>query len=541
MSVGEGNVNKEIGDASMLHNEQPVSTVGSDEILLIDEPIVMDDIAFDIIAKSLDVINIEKDEVKMEVEETPSVSKDTLNFQSKKPVQPKAKRGRKSKIKEDPEDPLKVEPKKIKIEYLTEKALPKVGTSQPVKAVKLVCTYCKKIFPSRTDFNVHIAKDHPSSTNQTKSETGNKHSPLNNSSGKKTAGGGIQAAVTNFGNSKITIKHENETGNVKDHPSSNTNQTKVVTSNKQSPLNISSLAGKKHVGGSQAAVTKVGNSKITIKHETGPNNDVLIESQVTKSLGKSIKITHIPGTSSDSSSKQAVLESPVMALTSSLPKSTKIMFTPVNTDDKVAKKPPGPPGPRVSGGPPGPSKSGPPGPPGPGKSLKMSVIPGPLGPPGPPGPSGLKASVLVPSGPPGPVAKKFACTLCKNVFVTKLEFHEHMEEFHTKSKVAENPNPENKKLQDSQKHASRPSPRLLHSCDMCAMKFSNKRDLKKHVTVEHSKKSAIISDSIDLKDPGTEPAKHELTQKINKIKCDLCDVSFDRKDKKDQHKKSTHD
>jgi len=529
--------------SNIILNGEPVSAVGGDEILLNGESIVMDDIAFDILAKSLDVAAaVEKTEVKMETEDTASLK--TEDPPISKSVKPKARRGRKSKIKEEPqEDPLKVETKKIKIEYVTDKAEDKVQTNntpQPVKAIKLVCTYCKQIFPSRADFNVHIAKDH----------------------------------------SQTQTSHAGAAGN------------KQV--NKQPAMNMGESKKQASVT-KPAVVTKVGNSKVTIKQEASQSQNVAVDSQVKKSLGKSIKITHIPGTASPSSSKPVIKDVDTIALTSSLPKSTKIMFTPVNGNNQAIKKPPGPPGPR-SGGPPGPSASGPPGPPGPpgpGKTVKMTVLSGPPGPPGPPIHTGTSPA------PPGPAApKKFACSLCKMVFVTKPEFQAHMEEVHMKSKVAENPGSENNKCQpcgivfgshadlvlhNTRKHEQKSGQKLKHSCNMCELKFSNKRDLKKHTSAEHSKKNGTTANvpvptapskelsnvpipnaPIQSKDianvpipiapaPSKEPVKmrcskcpslfessnelqkHQLT---HKLKCDYCDSLFDKKEQKEQHKKA---
>jgi len=546
--------------SDIILNGEPVSAVSGDEILLNGESIVMDDIAFDILAKSLDVAaSVEKTEVKMETEDATTVTTDDPPIN--KSVKPKAKRGRKSKIKEEPqEDPLKVETKKIKIEYVKEdKAEHKVqsnNTPQPVKAIKLVCTYCKQIFPSRADFNVHIAKDH--------SQTQTTH-----------AGAAVKKQVNK-------------------QPAS----INIVGSKKQPTVN------------KPAVVTKVGNSKVTIKQEPSKSQNDVVDSQVKKSLGKSIKITHIPGNASPVSSKPANKDVDTIALTSSLPKSTKIMFTPVNGNNQVVKKPPGPPGPR-SVGPPGPSASGPPGPPGPpgpGKSVKMTVLSGPPGPPGPPIPPGTSPA------PPGPVApKKFACSLCKMVFVTKPEFQAHMEEVHLKSKVADNTGSENNKcepcgivfgthadlmLHKTRKHAQKPGQKLKHSCDMCELKFSNKRDLKKHIS-EHSKKSQNKTDApvpiapVPPKEPSNVPVPNATIQSIaiadvsvpiapgpskaianvpvsvsparskepaklrcpkcpslfessqelqkhqvtHKIKCDYCDSLFDKKEQKEQHKK----
>merc|ERR1719228_1232534 len=142
-----------------------------------------------------------------------------------------------------------------------------------------------------------------------------------------------------------------------------------------------------------------------MKQEPSPKPEVIVGSQVSKSLGKSIKITHIPGNASINS-KPIIKEPDTLALTNSLPKSTKILFTPVNGNksDKLSQGPPGPPGPS-RGGPPGPrSNSGPPGPSGGGPpGPRSSGPPGPSagGPPGPPGP-GSSVKVIKLGGPPGP-------------------------------------------------------------------------------------------------------------------------------------------
>jgi len=425
------------GHEEILLDGEPVSTVGDDEILLNGESIVMDDIAFDILAKSLDASSV-VDDIKSESENPITVP--TGNGGSKPVVEAKskAKRGRKSK-KES------VESKKIKVEEKSVETEPK--SQHP--PLKLICTYCKQMFPSRPAFNLHIAKDHP--------------------------------------------------------PQS-------------------------------AAANKSSSIRVTSKKELSqPNSpDIIVESQVTKALGKSIKITHIPGIGG---SKPVATQPDTLALTNALPKSTKIMFTPVTSKAQSVKMPPGPPGPLA-------------GPPGPGSSLNITKLPGPPGPPEPPGPV--------------TAAKKLACSLCKKVFLSKPEFQEHMEDVHlNKSKI--NMKPATKSFccdvcdstfddQDDlrkhkiQKHVEKFKGRLPNNCDMCDKKFTNKKNLKKHNTSEHSKKRVIVipvetTDSLKFKcgecKVGFESeAKLESHKSSHSYFCEECGLQFEKKEKLQSHKKS---
>ena len=137
------------GHEEILLDDEPVSAAGDNEILLNGESIVMDDIAFDILAKSLDASSVD-DVIKSESKNPNTVL--TVNGESKPVVEAKtkAKRGRKSQK-------ASVESKKIKVEEKNVETKPK---SQP-PPLKLICTYCKQMFPSRPAFNLHIAKDHP--------------------------------------------------------------------------------------------------------------------------------------------------------------------------------------------------------------------------------------------------------------------------------------------------------------------------------------------------------------------------------------------
>ena len=211
------------GDDEILLGGETVSAVGDDEILLNGESIVMEDIAFDILAKSLDASSVD-DDIKSECENPNTVP---TGIGESKPVveaKTKSKRGRKS-------HKASVELKKIKVEEKNVETKPK---SQP-PPLKLICTYCKQMFPSRPAFNLHIAKDHP--------------------------------------------------------PQS-------------------------------AAANKSFSRQVTGKKEpcqpTSP--DIIVESQVTKALGKSIKITHIPA---NGGSKLVAKQPDTLALTNALPKSLK--------------------------------------------------------------------------------------------------------------------------------------------------------------------------------------------------------------------------
>jgi len=435
----------------ILLDGEPVSKVGEDEILLNGESIVMDDIAFDILAKSLDGPPVD-DDVKMEGENENPKTGASGNGDSKPVVKSnnKTKRGRKS-LKEN------IQSKKIRTD---EKKIDPELKSQP-PPLKLICTYCKQVFPSRPDFNLHIAQDHPP-----------------------------QAAAAN----KSSIK------------------------------------------------------QVTVKKEPSQSSspDIMVGSQVTKALGKSIKITHIPV---NGISKPVAAQPDTLALTNALPKSTRIMFTPpVTRKAQPVKMPPGPPGP-----------------PGPGSSLNITKLPGPPGPPGPG--SSLNITKLPgPPGPPGPVAiaKKLACSLCKNVFLSKPEFQEHMENAHlNKSKIKIKPaiqtircdvcdstfddqtDLNNHKIQ---KHAEKHKGRLPHHCDMCDKKFTNKKDLKKHNTSEHSKKRVLVTpvvqtDSLKFKcsecTSGFESEeKLESHKSSHSYFCEECGLQFEKKEKLQSHKKS---
>jgi len=403
----------EIDTAEEKDDTKTSAAVGDDEILLNGEPIVMDDIAFEVLANHLDVSVVNDVPVVSDPIAVSTVKELAADVESKTvpEVKPKAKKQRKPrKPKTEKEDP-----KKIKSE-------PK---SQPVQ--KLICTYCKKMFPSRPDFNDHIAKDHPPQNSQT--------NPV----------------------SKLS-------------------------------------------------------SKVLIKKEPSP--DIIVESQVTKSLGKSIKITHIPG--DDGTKLKAFQQPDPIALTKSLPKSTKIMFTSVPSSNPPFKMPPGPPGPR----------GGPPGPPGPPSSLHITKLSGPPGPPGP--------STLLPPGPPGSgstVAKKLACSLCRKVFLSRPEFQEHMEDVHLSNK-----NTTSNQEATKSKISITPVTKSLQ-CNMCDNKFDNNSDLKKHKSSEHSRKKKIPVATPTY--PPTEITSQAPTENDSKkFKCGICTMEFETEDSLENHKPS---
>jgi len=381
---------------SVEHNYTKTSALSDDEILLNGEPIVMDDIAFEVLANHLDV-SVVNDPISVSTVKELVADEESRSVPE---VQAKANRKRQRVRKTKTE---KGDPKKIKSE-------PK---SQPVQ--KLICTYCKKMFPSRPDFNDHIAKDHPPQNTQ--------RNPVNEVS------------------SKVIIKKE-------------------------------------------------------------PSPDILVESQITKSLGKYVKITHIPG--DDGTKPKTFEQSDPIALNKSLPKFTKIMFTPVQSSNLPYKMPPGPPGPR----------GGPPGPPGPSTPL----------PPGPPG-----------SG--STVAKKLACSLCRSVFLSRPEFQAHMEDVHL---INENTSSNQEAIKS--KISIAPVTKSFE-CNMSDNKFDDNGDMKKHKSLEHSrshKKSHLIKCS---KCKARFYGQNQLDEHVKTthcFKCKKCDFVFDTSNKLNDHNRQDH-
>ena len=134
------------------------STVAKDEIILNGEPVVLDDIAFDILSKSLPVSDSD-DKNETQVKAT-----------NVKETKQKPRRGRKPKTKPEVkvQPKVKLEPedasvKNVKIVQNLKK--PVLVTKTQEQPLKLICTYCKKIFPNRPAFNQHIAQDHKDVTN----------------------------------------------------------------------------------------------------------------------------------------------------------------------------------------------------------------------------------------------------------------------------------------------------------------------------------------------------------------------------------------
>lgn len=409
------------------------STVAKDEIILNGEPVVLDDIAFDILSKSLPVSGNDDKNV--------TQGKAT----NVKETKPKPRRGRKPKTKpeEKVQPKVKLEPGEasvtnVKIVQNLKKPVPVTKTQE--QPLKLICTYCKKIFPSRPAFNQHIAQDHKDVTNS-------------------------------------------------------------------------------HMSGSKDKTQQV-----VLKQEV--KIEKAVETSVTKALGKSIKITHIPGNTPSPAAKPL---NP-MELTKSLPTSTKIMFTPVeakksqtsvmnikvSTTPKPAthsskvnmipasktlvstpnRMPPGPPGPP------------PPGPPGPLTTPGGKKIPGPPGPP----------------GPPLTQAKKLACSLCKSVFLTKAEFQKHMENDH----------------KGINKINITPIPKKSIKCESCDESYDSQAELKKHTAQKHSKKpkgrpASSTRNAAELKKQ-TEEA-HGVKKEPTVI-CSVCQQIFDSQAKLNDHKPS---
>jgi len=110
-------------------------------------------------------------------------------------------------------------------------------------------------------------------------------------------------------------------------------------------------------------------------------------------------------------------------------------------------------------------------------------------------------------------SKKMLCSLCKRVFLTRVEFSNHMAKDHKKgkSKTAE-----------------------LAECTKCDKTFSKKTTLNDHMKTDHCHKCAKCRQSFDTKDS---LSKH---MRSHFIKCDKCNFAGESKQKVLEHKKTEH-
>ena len=306
----------------------------------------MDDIAFDILANTLEMTM-----------ETPEGDGDSAEEKSKKGKKRKSEEVFEApsdkKIKEEPQDEIELSgepvfssapaPLSVLKAELKKKEVSKVKTSykksksttnDPV-VKKLICSYCKKIFPSRPDFNTHMAVDHPD----------------------------------------ILSKHN------------------------------------------------TGSAKIT-KTRVEP-----VKKQEIKSMGRSVKITHIPSVKDKGATVIKIEkedEAPVQEaemIMKSIPKSTRIIFTPVagvtagNSSSKLTVKPK-----TINANL--------------GKGVKITQIASKDTKVATSTIKSLKItpvsskSVTITSTPPSPSssnpAKKLLCSYCKSVFTTRPDFNQHI-------------------------------------------------------------------------------------------------------------------
>jgi len=337
-------------------------------------------------------------------------------------------------------------------------------------AKKLICSYCKQVFPSRPDFNDHMAADHP----------------------------------------EILAKHNN--------PAANKNKVQVVPKKK---------------------------------------GDV-------KSVSRSVKITHIPGSAAGKDVKTIKLEKvPVKEeeiIMKSIPKSTRIIFTPVDGDGKTPSKP-------ASSGPSSTMFT-----PNVGKGVKITQIgAGDVKVPGkgvkitqlgnkdvkvtnisksvkitPASSKSVTITATSETSTAHPV-KKLLCTYCKSVFLSRPDFNKHIFDDHPEiststSKVATKMirkavfkcNLCQLSFEEKQKYEQHLDLKHGHKCDNCNVSFRVKSKLEEHKRTAHSFKCSICNQKF------VSSEKMSIHMQSHNIKCEQCPEVFKSKMKMLDHKKLKH-
>jgi len=123
--------------------------------------------------------------------------------------------------------------------------------------------------------------------------------------------------------------------------------------------------------------------------------------------------------------------------------------------------------------------------------------------------------------PPNPNSfKKMLCSLCKRVFLTRVEFSNHMETDHKKGKS---------------KTLSKHMRSHFIKCDKCNFAGESKQKVLEHKKTEHNFKCSKCRQAFDFKD------KLENHVRANHFfKCGKCNVVFDAKSLQEAHNKKFH-
>jgi len=491
------------------------------------------------------------------------------------------------KIKEEPQDEiqlsgepvfsttpapltvLKAELKKKK-DIKTEKDDSKVGRKPRVKeykprnkeynypnvAKKLICSYCKQIFPSRPEFNDHMAADHPDILSKHNSNNTNTQTKVvenlkskfvsntNTMKAKKVIDSKKDSNVKSISRSvKIThvpgpsvktekdvkqvIKTEKDVKEEEIIMNSIPKSTRIIftpVSADGSPLSKSVPVEK-----SKISTPSVGRGvRIT---QIGSNESKVI-------TGKGVKITQLGGLDSkETKLHKSVKITPASAASTASPEPSK-------TKTNSSKKLPTSPSSKIditTTASPKQSKTNP--------SNKL-LIPASstasskhskkqLS------PTSSKSAILTPlseSSKANPT-KKLLCTYCKRVFLTRPDFNKHILEDHpdisnsSTSKVikpAFKCNPCQVSFDEKEKYEQHLDAKHGHKCEHCNASFRAKSKLEEHKRSAHSFKCTICNQKF--------VGNEKLTQHMetHNVKCEQCPEVFKSKMKLLEHKKTQH-
>jgi len=492
------------------------------------------------------------------------------------------------KIKEEPQDEIQLsgEPVfstttaplnilkaelKMKKDIKIEKDDSKVGRKPRVKeykprnkeynypnvAKKLICSYCKQIFPSRPEFNDHMAADHP--------DILSKHNSNNT-------------------NTQIKVVENKVNFKSKFVSNTNTNKAKTVIESKKD-ANIKSISRSvkiTHVPGPSKTETVVKTEKDlkqVIKTEKDSKEEEIIMNSIPKStriiftpvsadgsplskpvpvekskistpgVGRGVRITQIGSNESkvitgkgvkitqlcDQESKDTKLHKSVkitpasIASTASPEPSKKLPISPSSKIDITTTASPKQ------------SKTNP---------LKKLLTPASskasskhskeqLS------PTSSKSATITPlpeSSKTNPT-KKLLCTYCKRVFLTRPDFNKHILEDHpdisnsSTSKVVKPAfrcNSCQVSFDEKEKYEQHLDAKHGHKCEHCNASFRAKSKLEEHKRSAHSFKCAICNQKF--------VSNEKLTQHMetHNIKCEQCPEVFKSKIKLLEHKKTQH-
>jgi len=616
------------------------NTSESEEFLINGESIVMDDIAFNILANTLEMTMetpadesnptqetssdepapnnkrkndgclVSEDLTVKKIKEEPldeNILESSLEMTMETPEQElqlpsgpldDAVDPTEQKIKEEPQDEiqlsgepvfsttpapltvLKAELKKKK-EIKTEKDDSKVGRKPRVKeykprnkeynypnvAKKLICSYCKQIFPSRPEFNDHMAADHPdilskhNSNNmntQTKVVENNvnlKSKVVSNSikskmviDSKKDSNvksisrsvkithvpgpSKVETVVKTEKDVKQVIKTEKDVKEEEIIMNSIPKSTRIIFTpvsadgsplSKPVPIEKSKTISTPNVGRG-VRITQIGSNDTKVITGKGVKITQLSGQEIKETkLHKSVKITPASGASA-ASPEPSKTNSSKKLLT---PASSKIDITttasPKQSKTNASKK-------LLT-----PASS----------KLDSTKIASPKHSKKPLSPTSSKSGILTPlteSSKTNPT-KKLLCTYCKKVFLTRPDFNKHILEDHpdisnsSTSKVVKPAfkcNPCQISFDEKEKYEQHLDAKHGHKCEHCNVSFRAKSKLEEHKRSAHSFKCAICNQKF--------VSNEKLTQHVetHNIKCEQCPEVFKSKMKLLEHKKTQH-